>query len=375
MFLPGAREIRRAAEAVAERAHIFGFDVAVLHGEMSAADQERAIRSGAKRKIILSTNVAETSLTIEGVRAVVDSGLVRRVRHSPWTGRRQVETASTSQASCVQRGGRAGRLGPGQCIRLYSEADFRTRPAYEPPEITTSDLSALALTLWHQGHDPRSFAYFESPPEAHLAEAERVLSWVGAVESGRLTPEGTRMAGLPCHPRHAAVALEGVRRGVGQAVCVVAALLETGELRSMRSGLRRSAVSAETGRSDVLERWSDFCDAENSSFDKATVRRLELDGRRVREVDRTRRQIERALSFGRTHEELDAEEALLVSILKGFGDRVVRRRAPAASELVFAWGGSATLARESVVKEAMWAVASEVDEGPGGTLVRVASGD
>ena len=376
VFLPGAREIRRTAEAVAERARDLEFDVVVLHGEMSAADQERAIRAGPKRKVILSTNVAETSLTIEGVRAVVDSGLVRRVRHSPWTGRRHVETARTSQASCVQRAGRAGRLGPGHCVRLYPESDLRTRPPFDPPEIATSDLSALALMLWHQGHDPRSFAYFEAPPDSHLAEAERVLSWIGAVNSDRLTADGRQMAELPCHPRHAAVVLEGGRRGVGRSACEVAAVLEVGELRRMRPGLRPTESLTEVGRSDVLERWTDYRDAKSSRFDSAALRRLELDPRRVREVDQTRRQIERAASVGGAAAELteeDTEEALLLSILKGFGDRVMQRRAPGTADMVFAWGGSATLARESVVKEATWAVAVEADEKSGGTLVRVAS--
>src|SRR5690606_18795602 len=122
-------------------------EVVMLHGDMPAAEQDRALRPGARRKVILSTNVAETSITLPAVTAVIDSGLRREARHSPWTGLPTLTTSKVSQASATQRAGRAGRVGPGRCLRLYTRHDLMTRPAHDDPEIRRADLAAAMLTL------------------------------------------------------------------------------------------------------------------------------------------------------------------------------------------------------------------------------------
>ncbi|MBC7171195.1 MAG: ATP-dependent RNA helicase, partial [Polyangiaceae bacterium] len=147
VFLPGAGEIRRAEEACRADAARLGLDVVLLHGDMPASEQDRALRGGDRRKVILATNVAETSITIPTVTAVIDSGLKREARHSPWSGLPSLVTAKVSQASATQRAGRAGRTGPGRCLRLYTRHDFSARPAHDDAEIKRADLAEALLFL------------------------------------------------------------------------------------------------------------------------------------------------------------------------------------------------------------------------------------
>ncbi|HEV2762354.1 MAG TPA: helicase-related protein, partial [Pyrinomonadaceae bacterium] len=233
VFLPGAAEIRRAQEACAQVGREADQLVVPLHGELPAAEQDRAVRAADRRKVILSTNVAETSVTIEGVVAVVDSGLARVAGHSPWSGLPTLNVERVSQASATQRAGRAGRTRAGRCLRLYTAQDFHARPAHEAPEVERLDLAEPALELHANGvGDLRAFEWFEAPPAHALDAAETLLRRLGALDAaGRVTETGRAMLRLPVHPRLARLAVEGARRGVGSAARVVAALVGERDIR------------------------------------------------------------------------------------------------------------------------------------------------
>src|SRR5215475_4498494 len=181
VFLPGAAEIRRAQSTCAAIADRHDLMVLPLHGDLSAEEQDRAVKPGAKRKVILSTNVAESSVTIDGVVAVIDSGLARVAGHSPWSGLPTLNVARISKASATQRAGRAGRTRPGRCLRLYTKSDYETRPDHELPEIRRLDLAQTVLELRAAGL--ASLAWLEAPPEDAWRAADELLTRLGAIDA------------------------------------------------------------------------------------------------------------------------------------------------------------------------------------------------
>ncbi|MFV3333918.1 ATP-dependent helicase HrpB [Pseudomonas sp. NY15437] len=232
VFLPGQAEIRRVAEqlgeALAGRSDIL---VCPLHGELDLDAQRAAIEPAptGTRKVVLATNIAETSLTIDGVRVVVDAGLARVPRFDPGSGMTRLETQRISRASATQRAGRAGRLEPGACYRLWSEAQHDQLPAYGAAEILQADLAGLALQLARWGVAPQELAWLDLPPAAAYAQAQDLLERLGALASraggGSLTPHGQAMAEVPAHPRIAHLLLRGHALGLGPLACDLAALL------------------------------------------------------------------------------------------------------------------------------------------------------
>lgn len=229
VFLPGQAEIRRVAEQLGEA--LAGRDEVLLcplHGELELSAQRAAIEPAppGKRKVVLATNIAETSLTIDGVRVVVDAGLARVPRFDPGSGMTRLETQRISRASATQRGGRAGRLEPGVCYRLWSEAQHEQLPAYGTAEILQADLAGLALQLGRWGVAPEELAWLDVPPAAAYAQARELLARLDALnDSGALNAHGQAMAELPAHPRIAHLLLRGQALGLGSLACDVAALL------------------------------------------------------------------------------------------------------------------------------------------------------
>ena len=230
VFLPGQAEIRRVAEridpALAGRDNI---DIAQLFGTLDMADQDRAVAPAApgRRKIVLATSIAETSLTIEGVRVVIDCGYARVPRYEPQSGLTRLETVRVSRAAADQRRGRAGRTEPGLCYRLWSEPETQSLPAHAEPEIRNADLSRLIMDCASWGvTEPRSLAWLDPPAEAGLAIAREDLQASGALDaSGQLTPLGKRAAGLPLPPRLAMMLLQAAAAGEGKKAAEIAALL------------------------------------------------------------------------------------------------------------------------------------------------------
>jgi ATP-dependent helicase HrpB len=230
VFLPGQREIRRAASRLEETGLPADVVVHMLFGEAPVQQQQAALSPspGGTRKVILATSIAETSLTIDGVRLVIDAGLSRVPRFDPRRGMSGLVTIRTSKASADQRRGRAGRQGPGVCYRLWTQEEDLLLPAFHPPEIVSSDLAPLALELARWG-DPegRNLRFLDPPPPAHLNQARALLARLGALDGeGRLTPHGRAMAELPLHPRLAHMLIRGTELGLGVLACDVAALLE-----------------------------------------------------------------------------------------------------------------------------------------------------
>ena len=331
VFLAGAAEIRRTARAcdrIAGRADLL---VLPLHGDLSPEEQDRAVLPADRRKVILSTNVAESSVTIEGVTAVVDSGLARIASQSSWSGLPRLAVSRISKASAAQRAGRAGRTAPGRVIRLYSREDFARRPERDVPEIARAELSQLVLALAAMGvPQPEELHWLEPPPAASLESAVRLLASLGAVDgNGALTALGREMIRMPVHPRLAKLAIEAARAGERDQGCAVAALLS--------SGARITKPVDEAGPSDLF-----------------ALAETEWDRHARQAYSELRRLVPRGRAAAADG------NALLRAALAASPDRVARRRRGGTLEL--AGGGSAVLAPSSVVRTNEFLVAIDVEE-------------
>ncbi len=377
VFLPGASEIRKARETCEKVAAEADLLLVPLHGDLSPDEQDAAVRPGPRRKIILSTNVAESSITIEGVIAVVDSGLARVASQAPWSGLPRLRVEKISRASATQRAGRAGRTRPGRCLRLYTRADLDSRPEHDAPEIRRLDLAQTVLELAALG--ARDVPWLEAPPEAHVKAASELLVRLGALDtSGVVTPTGRAMLRFAVHPRAARVVVEGERRGVTEDACIAAAILAEGDIRvATRARFADGrAHDAATEASDVGALVDLFDEARDARFREGALRSAGLDAGATRAVARASEQLARATrradSSGGT-----ADTALRIALLAGYPDRVARRVRPGGRQVALAGGGVAELAETSVVRDAEWLVALDAEErahgARGGVVVRLAS--
>ncbi len=232
VFLPGVREITQVGQLLAQLPDTHAADVHPLYGMLSNEEQDAALQPSryGRRRVVLATDIAESSLTVEGVRIVIDSGLARAPRFDPRTGMTRLQTINISRASAVQRAGRAGRLGPGVVYRLWSKGEQATRRPFGEPEILQIDLAGFALELAAWGvDDPVALSFIDPPPERSFADARDLLTRLGALDgNGRLSPLGREMNRLPLHPRLAAMVAAGTSHSAerGGLACVVAALLE-----------------------------------------------------------------------------------------------------------------------------------------------------
>lgn len=228
-FLPGAGEIRRTERALREAIRDPSVDIAPLYGALDPREQDRAIAPApaGRRKVVLATSIAETSLTIEGVRVVIDSGLARVPRFEPGVGLTRLETVRVSRAAADQRRGRAGRTAPGVCLRLWNEPETASLPAFAAPEILAADLSRLVLDLAVWGvREPGALAFLDPPPDAAWREAQALLRTLGALDDdGQASERGRAMARLPLEPRLARMVIDGARRGAGAMAGRIAALV------------------------------------------------------------------------------------------------------------------------------------------------------
>jgi ATP-dependent helicase HrpB len=229
VFLPGAGEIRRTETLLKERVRDRDVDIVALYGALDARAQDRAISPSppGRRKVVLATSIAETSLTIEGVRVVIDSGLSRVPRYEPDVGLTRLETVRVSRAAADQRRGRAGRTEPGVCYRLWDEPQTGSLTPYAQPEILSADLSSFVLDLAQWGvSDPGQLAFLDPPPQAALSEARVLLRELGAVDAqGRITEEGRKLRALPLPPRLARMVVDAAAEGVGELAAEIAAVL------------------------------------------------------------------------------------------------------------------------------------------------------
>jgi ATP-dependent helicase HrpB len=405
-FLPGVGEILRTADALADLAARDDLAVLPLYGDLPPERQDEVLRPADRRKVVLATNVAESSITIEGVTAVVDSGLARRLRYDPAAGIDRLELARISRAAADQRAGRAGRQGPGLCLRLWPAREQATRPPHETPEIARVDLAGPALQLLAWGEtDLAAFGWFEPPAAESLAAALRLLVRLGALHEGSeggagLTSVGRRMARLPVHPRLGRLLLEGERLGAPRDAALLAALLAERDpfvrpprrrAAPGRSG-ERPAPAAHVSRSDVLDRLDALLRWETAPTREGPGERgpderggtgasESLNPAAARFVLRARDQLaelagrERAsaaagMSAGPGSRLPGAaaarDDALLRSLLAAYPDRLAHRRAPHEPRALMVGGRGVRLAEQSAVTAAELFLCIEIASGSGG---------
>ena len=379
VFLPGAEEIRRTMhrlESLAEREDLL---VLPLHGSLPAEEQTLALRQAKRRKIILATNIAETSLTIDGVKTVIDSGLARVAGYDSRRGLDKLELKRISKASATQRAGRAGRTAPGRCVRLWSEREDRAMPDFDIPEVRRVDLchTVLSLHAWGQT-DVRKFGWYEPPADEMLAAAERLLEMLGALTAesgGKITPLGRQLMTLPVHPRLARLLLAASQEGLLHEGATVAALLsEKDILRGEPTAGPRHATTQ--GPSDLLVRMDLLARAEADRF-HPSLRDRGIDPIAARQVVKTRDDLlrtARRLPQGKPRG--SADEQLLRLPLWAYPDRVCRRRGD-TDRGVMVCGGGVRLAPESAVTKGEFFLALDARQDERSksreALVRVAS--
>ena len=277
-FLPGAAEIRRTQNFLEERVKDAATEIVPLFGALDASMQDRAIAPAPKgqRKVVLATSIAETSLTIEGVRIVVDSGLARVPRYEPDIGLTRLETVRASRAAVDQRRGRAGRTEPGICYRLWDEPQTASLAAYTQPEILSADLSSLVLDLAQWGvSDPATLSFLDPPPAAALKEGKSLLEELGALDAdGRITAEGRKLRALALPPRLARMIVDSDRFGSGENAAEIAAILtERGlggdnvDLNHRLDQFRRDRSQRASSARDLARRWASQVAASSSQRD------------------------------------------------------------------------------------------------------------
>jgi ATP-dependent helicase HrpB len=392
VFMPGGFEISQTIEAIRHIPESKGFILLPLHGELPPREQDAAVARHDQRKVVVSTNVAETSLTIDGIRLVIDSGLARLARYDPWRGINTLLIEKISQSSADQRAGRAGRTAPGVCVRLWSREEHGHRPVQELPEVKRLDLAEVVLTLKASGiEDLRHFRWLERPEEQAMVHAEELLVDLGALkpegegrhvadpnirdgdtpslpERLKITPVGRKMLAFPLHPRYARMLLAAQEYGCVHQACLVAALTQGRDLL-----LRNVGREVESAREDLLgdKASSDFWIlmrawnyAARNQFRLDACRRLGIHAVTARQVGPL---FEQFLRIARD-EGLDTQpreikdEALQKCILIGFSDRVARRLDQGTLRCELVHNRRGVLARESVVQHCPFFVAAEVRE-------------
>lgn len=380
VFMPGAYEIQRTIQALQARPATRGCSILPLHGELSPRDQDAAVEPGTRRKIIVSTNVAETSLTIEGVRLVVDSGLARMSRFDPYRGIDTLWIEKVSRASTEQRAGRAGRMAPGVCLRLWTEHEQQERPPREQAEIRRVDLAETVLMLKAAGYtEVRSFPWFEPPEERALDRAVRLLIDLGAVDetTQAITSLGSRMLAFPLHPRYARMLLAAATVNRVRTVALIAAMTQERGLLVRRADSRQEELRErhleDDGVSDFFLLMKAWREAEARDFNLDFCRDLGIHAGAARQVARLHQMFCRLARGQRLplEEDLVADDAVRRCVLAGFSDQVARRLDGGTLRCELVHGRRGMLDKGSVVRRSPFLVAAdvrEIESGPRGDL-------
>ena len=367
VFMPGSYEIQRTIRELQAR---IGNRCAILplHGELPAAEQDKAVNRSQSRRIIVSTNVAETSLTIDGVTLVVDSGLARIARHDPNRGINTLFIEKISASSAAQRAGRAGRTAPGTCVRLWTERDHATRPQRELPEIKRLDLAETILTLKAAGiENLESFRWIEPPDPQALSLASTLLADLGALDAdGVITPVGRRMLNFPVHPRYARMFIAAGELGCVRSAALIAAITQTRPML-LRVDKRLEEERAEIfsgGTSDFLVLMRVFQWARNREFRMNECRTLGIHADSARQVGKLFEQfLDIAHAEALQIEDTPAPDANIAKcILAGFADQVAVRRSPGTLVCDIVHGRRGLLSRQSVASQGRLIVAAEIAE-------------
>lgn len=377
VFMPGAYEIRKCVELLASRPWTKDRDIYGLHGSMTLEQQNEAIRGMGRPRIIVSTNVAETSLTIEGVKTVIDSGLVRS---SGWDARRGINTlvlSKNSKSSADQRAGRAGRTAPGICVRLWGENEHASRPDFDLPEIQRIDLSETILTLKSWGvHAVHQCRWLTPPSPEMVQKSLELLKMLGALDSeGLLTGTGREMLRYPLVPRFSRLLISGIKKGIPEYAAAVVALLQ-GESVAMKEGLSEE-FSFKDDFSDFQSEWRAVCKAVELSFNMRMCSPLGIKARAAREVWETYRQILGLVGVdlrkGRgTLDFFSKREELVDSVLLSFPDNVGKRNGIASNTCRLAGGKGGKLVPGTAGLKSLYLVTTDVAEiGGAGVETRI----
>jgi ATP-dependent helicase HrpB len=373
VFLPGVGEIARCQRALEPFARAEGHDLLPLSGDLPPEKQDLALADTGRRRIVLATNVAETSLTVPGVTAVVDSGLVRRASISPATGLPRLELGTIAKASADQRAGRAGRTGPGVCLRLWDEASHHHRPAADPPEVLRGDLAEPLLRLAALGEDD-AFPWLDPPPPEAIAQARLTLARLGAVEpGGSITASGLALARLPAHPRLGRLLLAGADAGVLREAALAAALLSDRDpfRQANRSGGGPRDHATVRRRCDVVDRVRAL-----EALD-AGVPAERIDPRphppAAAAVMAAAEQLQRLIDRPSAPRPADADTALRRCLLAAFPDRLVRLRAGSSDRGTMVGGRGVRLDAGSRVRDEPFFLAIDVEDSGSEVRVRLAS--
>jgi ATP-dependent helicase HrpB len=374
VFMAGGYEIGRTIEAIRRKKESKGYLLLPLHGELPTRDQDAAVARYDQPKVVVATNVAETSITIDGVRLVIDSGLARIPRYDPNRGINTLLVERISRASADQRSGRAGRTAPGHCVRLWSQPEQAERPAQELPEIKRLDLAEVVLTLKASGIDElRQFRWLEPPTEAALSHAEELLRDLGAlgIDAAGITALGRRMLAFPVHPRYGRMLLAAHEHGCVYEACLVAALTQGRDVLVRNPGKDVLAVRDglfgdlnENASSDfyvLIHAWNY---AVQNNFRMDLLRDAGIHAGAAREVGRL---YEQFLRIARDEDLTDdphndmRDDALRRCVLIGFSDRVARVD-PDTLRCAIVHGRRGALSRDSVARRAPLIVAAEIRE-------------
>lgn len=373
VFLPGVQEIRQTSHELAALAAQHNLLVLPLYGDLPPEQQDRALQPQPQRRIVLATNVAETSVTVEGITGVIDTGLERQMVYDPHVGLDRLQLSHISQASAEQRSGRAGRTQPGVCVRLWRQEAHRFRPLQTTPEIARVDLAGAALELLCWGEaDVRRFPWLEAPAEENVARSLALLNRLGATDGRGVTDLGRRLARLPVHPRLGRLLLQAQQLGQPRRGALAAALL------SERDPFERDVSFATRGKrlatpSDVLDRIEALEEFEQRGRNVGTLGALH--GGAARYVLKARDQLSRLVRHetNLTEPGCDADEAVMRALLAAFPDRLCRRRESRSRKGRMVGGRGVRLLESSGVLEAELFLAVDVDAGDTETLVRQAS--
>jgi ATP-dependent helicase HrpB len=353
VFLSGAGAINKCRAHLQSQKWAQDLHVLPLYGALSFEEQQRAILPGSQRKVVLATNIAETSLTIENVGVVVDSGLERQLLFDVARGMNSLPTRRITQASATQRAGRAGRQGPGHSYRLWSEATQQSLTAHQRPEILRSDLSALALELACWGvQDASALRWIDAPPAAHLDAAFALLHQLGAVDmERRLTPVGRKMAQLPLHPRLARMVVAATTKEEQALACRLAIILEHPHQFRRNMGRNAEARTSSSDILDILEGWHTRARGE--------------EGRAGKEVERGLSALLRQLNL--TPDIVPQLDVYSIGdlLLAAYPDRVAQRRGSSRDEYLLRHGGGARLSSRSHMQAQEWLVALELEQSQG----------
>ena len=379
VFMPGSYEIGRTMEAIRQMPAARGFAVLPLHGELSVQDQDAAVARYDRRKVVVSTNVAESSLTIDGIRVVIDSGLARIPRFDPYRGINTLLIERISRASADQRAGRAGRTAPGVCVRLWTAREHATRAMHEVPEVKRLDLAEVILTLKAGGvDDVKRFRWLDPPDERSLDRAETLLRDLGALhaETGAITALGRRMLSFPVHPRYARMLIAAGEYGCVRPVALIAALTQGRNLL-----LRRQGHDVKGDRDDFLgdETESDFFIlmrawnyADRNRYDLGKCKRLGIHAQSARQVGPLYGYfLDIAKREGLPIEDrATGDVAVQKCVLTGFIDQLACRLDSGTLRCRLVHGRKGEIARDSAVRSSPLVVAAEVHEieGRGGDL-------